>query len=68
MMGLAFFMIAPERILFRLPEAAQASGPQDAVFRRSEQARNFLHHFTVFLNLWRTHDFGAQLDRILARG
>ena len=64
-MGLAGMLIAPERILFRLPEAVQASGPRDPLFRKSEQARNFLHIYTNFLNLWRTHDFGASLDAFL---
>lgn len=66
-MGLAGMLIAPERILLRLPEAVHASGPSDPVFRKSEQARNFLHIYTNFLNLWHTHDFGASLDRWLRR-
>jgi len=66
-MGIAFLLEAPARILFRLPEAATASGPHDAVFLRSETARNQLHISTVFLNFWRTHDFGAALDNALAR-
>jgi hypothetical protein len=66
-MGLAGMMVAPERILFRLPDAVHASGPRDPIFRKSEQARNFLHIFTNFLNLWQTHDFGASLDQLLAR-
>lgn len=66
-MGLAWMLEAPARILFRLPEAAGASGPRDPVFRRSETARNQLHIFTVFLHLWQTQDFGASLDRLLQR-
>lgn len=66
-MGLAWMLEAPARILFRLPEAAGASGPHDPVFRRSETARNQLHIFTVFLHLWQTQDFGASLDRLLQR-
>jgi len=64
-MGLATMMEAPKVVLSRLPEAAGASGPQDAVFRRDDVARGFLHVFTAFLNLWQTHDFGASLDRLL---
>lgn len=67
MMGLAWLLQAPARILFRLPEAATASSPRDPIFRRSETARNQLHVSTTFLNLWQTHDFGASLDRLLER-
>ncbi len=67
MMGLAWLLEAPARILFRLPEAVNASGPFDAVFRNSETARNQLHIATAFLNFWQTSDFGAGLERLLAR-
>ena len=66
-MGVARVLAFPEVILFRLPEAATASGPLDPVFERSDAARNCLHIYTVFLNLWRTRDFGAKLDMLLAR-
>lgn len=65
MMGVSYFIESPSRILFRLPEAAVASGPLDPVFRKSETARNQLHIMTAALNLWQTHDFGASLDRVL---
>jgi hypothetical protein len=67
MMGLAWLMESPARILMRLPETATATGPRDPVFRKSESARNLLHILTVFLNLWQTHDFGSSLDRLLER-
>jgi hypothetical protein len=67
LIGLAGLIVAPDRILYRLPEAVSATGPADPIFRKSEQARNFLHIFTNFLNLWQTHDFGASLDRMLER-
>ena len=54
-------------MLSYLPEAADAAGPRDPVFRRSEAARSFLHVFTALLNLWQTHDFRVSLDRVLAR-
>jgi hypothetical protein len=66
-MVLAGLFDAPARMLGRLPEAADASGPLDPLFRRSEAARSFLHVFTVFLNLWETHDLGASLDAVLER-
>jgi hypothetical protein len=67
LIGLAGLIVAPDRILYRLPEAVNATGPADPIFRKSDQARNFLHIFTNFLNLWQTHDFGASLDRMLER-
>jgi len=67
MLGLALMMDVPALILSRLPEAATAHGPLDPVLRKSEVARGFLHVFTAFLNLWETHDFGASLERLLAR-
>jgi hypothetical protein len=66
--GLAGLIVAPDRILHRLPEAINATGPSDPVFRKSEQARNFLHIFTNFLNLWKSHDFAASLARMLKSG
>ena len=67
MIGLAGLINAPYLVLFRLPEAATATGPLDPVFRKQESARSFLHIFTIFLNLWQAHDFGASLDLVLAR-
>jgi hypothetical protein len=66
-MVLAGLFDAPARVLACLPEAAEACGPLDPVFRRSEAARSFLHVFTVFLNLWETHDLGKSLDLVLDR-
>ena len=67
MMGLAVLIQAPTLVLSRLPEAANAYGPLDPIFRRNDVARGFLHVFTTFLNLWQTHDFGASLDQLLER-
>jgi len=67
-MGVARVLAFPAVVLFRLPEAAVASGPLDPIFLRSDPARNCLHIYTVLLNLWRQRDFGAQLDTLLARG
>lgn len=66
-MGLATMIEAPALVLSRLPEAAAAHGPLDPVFLKDDVARGFLHVFTAFLHLWQTHDFGAGLDRLLAR-
>ncbi len=64
--GLAGIMIAPERILLRLPEAEWASGPDDPIIRAHEEARCFLHILTIFLSQWRAQDFGASLATMLA--
>jgi hypothetical protein len=53
--------------LLRDGATATASGPYDPIFLRSDPARNCLHIYTVFLNLWRTRDFGASLDWLLER-
>jgi hypothetical protein len=66
-MGLATLIEAPTLVLSRLPEAAAAQGPLDPVFLKDDVARGFLHVFTAFLHLWQRHDFGASLDRLLAR-
>ena len=64
--GVGGILIAPERILLRLPEAATASGPHDPLFDESEEARGFLHILTVFLSFWQSSRIGASLDRVLA--
>ncbi|MCW1430353.1 hypothetical protein [Novosphingobium sp. JCM 18896] len=67
-MGVSRVLAFPEVILFRLPECVEAEGPQDAMFLPVDPARNSLHIYTVFLKFWRRQDFGAALDRLLARG
>ena len=67
-MGVARVLMFPEVILFRLPECVNASGPHDPMFLPIEPARNSLHIYTVFLKFWLRQDFGAALDRLLARG
>ncbi|MBW8784106.1 MAG: hypothetical protein JF593_05635 [Novosphingobium sp.] len=65
--GLSGMLVAPDRILYRLPSAVDASGPRDPIFNTAPQARNFLHIFTNLVNMWERHDFGASLDRMLTR-
>jgi hypothetical protein len=67
MMGLSYFVASPSRILSTLPEAAQAVGPLDPMFRRDDRARNNLHLLSILLSLWLSQDFGAVLDRLLQR-
>jgi hypothetical protein len=66
-MGVARVLAFPEVILFRLPEAADASGAFDPIFWPVDPARNCLHIYTVLLKYWRRRDFGKSLDRLLER-
>lgn len=66
-MGVARVLAFPEVILFRLPECVNAKGPRDPMFLDVDPARNSLHIYTVFLKFWLRQDFGAALDRLLAR-
>ncbi len=66
-MGIIGLLDTPGLVLSHLPEAVDATGPLDPMFERSESARSYLHIMTSFLNLWEQHDFGASLDRMLAR-
>ena len=67
MLGLALMMDVPALTLSRLPAAAEASGPLDPILLTDQVVHGFLHVFTAFLALWRAHDFGASLDRLLER-
>jgi hypothetical protein len=68
-MGVARVLAFPEVILFRQPDAIHATGPHDLMFMpvAMDAARNSLHVYTVFLKLWKRHDFGACVDRLLSR-
>ncbi|CAN7633971.1 hypothetical protein LJR225_004895 [Phenylobacterium sp. LjRoot225] len=66
-MGVARVLAFPAIVLFRVPGALKASGPHDPAILGVEPARNCLHVYTVFLNLWRTGEIGASLDRLLER-
>ena len=66
-MGVARVLAFPEVVMFRLPECVRASGPLDPMFEPVDPARNCLHIYTNFLKFWRRQNFGAALDRLLAR-
>jgi hypothetical protein len=66
-MGVARVLAFPSIILFRAPRALEASGPRDPIIQDVDPARNCLHVYTVFLNLWRTGGIGDCLDRMQAR-
>ncbi|HEX4376062.1 MAG TPA: hypothetical protein VHZ99_02810 [Steroidobacteraceae bacterium] len=68
MMGLSYFIASPSRIVLARADVFGAAGPFDPMFRATETARNNLHILGVFLNLWRTQDFGDVLDRCLQQG
>ena len=67
-MGVSRVLMFPEVIEYRLPEAVHASGPRDPMFEQADTAMNTLHIYTVLLKFWLRQDFGAALDRLLARG
>jgi hypothetical protein len=64
-MGVARVFAFPEIVLFRVPEAVDATGPHDPRIERVDPARNCLHVYTVLLELWRQDDVGAALDQVL---
>ncbi len=64
LMGVSRVLDFPEIVLFRLPEAVNASGPRDPIFATSDPARNCLHVYISFLKFWHERDFGAALDRL----
>lgn len=66
MIGLVEVMNTPELVMTRLPEAADAFGLRDQIFRENELPRVVLHIFMVYLHVWQTHDCEGQLERMLA--
>lgn len=64
-MGLAWLLDAPALIEAWVPELDTVHDRHDPRLRDNEAARTQLHMATNFLNLWRTRDFGAALDRCL---
>jgi hypothetical protein len=67
LMGVSYFMASPARIQARMPEAVDACGPRDPVFRSNDTGRNNLHCLSIFLSLWQREDFGSVLDEFLQR-
>lgn len=67
MMGLTWLLDAPALIEAQIPDLDQIANCRDSRFKQDELARAQLHLMTTFLNLWQTQDFGAALDRFLAR-
>lgn len=67
LIGVSRIIAFPEVIEFRLPEFADASGPRDPMFLTVDAARNTLHIYTAMMKYWKKQDFGAALDRLLAR-
>jgi hypothetical protein len=65
--GLAWLMDAPALLRATVPDLEDVLSPLDARIVDDETARTQLHMFSVFLNLWETRDFGAQLDELLRR-
>jgi hypothetical protein len=66
-MGVARVLAFPGIVLFRVPEALDASGSRDPRIVACDPARNCLHVYTVFLELWRSGNIGSCLDQALRR-
>lgn len=64
-MGLAYIMDAPAIIAAKAPDYASATSRTDPRITQNEDARTWLHMMAMFLNQWRTQDFGALPERIL---
>jgi hypothetical protein len=67
MMGLAWLLDAPARILAQIPDLACVESRFDPRIAANEAARVQLHMLTTFLNLWNTQDFGSLLTRMQTR-
>lgn len=65
-MGVSRILAFPEVVLFRVPEALTAAGPHDPMILGVDPARNCLHIYAVFLQLWRRGEIGSGLDGVLA--
>ena len=67
MIGLSLMMDVAALVTSRVPRIAEATGPNDPILMADQVAHGFLHVFANFLNLWERRDFGASLDRALAK-
>jgi hypothetical protein len=67
MMGLTWLLDATATVRKHVPELADIRDRFDPRFKTNERARAQTQIMTVFLNLWQTQDFGAVLDRFIAR-
>lgn len=66
LLGLAWLLDAPALMKRQFEDFDALSGPRDPRFAASETARAQRVMLSNVLNLWRTQDFGARLDRMLA--
>jgi hypothetical protein len=67
-MGVARVLAFPEVITFRCPDIASASGWLDPMIQAIDPARNSTHIYKMYLKTWHARDFGARVERVLARG
>ncbi len=64
MMGLAWMLDAPQLILMKVPDLAQATDRLDARIQGNERARSQLLIMTAFLNLWERENMAEVLQYI----
>jgi len=62
MMGLAWMLDAPQLILKKVPDLAQAKDRLDPRIQSNERARSQLLIMSAFLNLWEKEDMSALMD------
>jgi hypothetical protein len=67
LMGLAWLLDAPPIVQAQVPDLGAVESRFDPRLSDNETARMRLHMITMFLNNWREQDFGAVLDRFIAR-
>lgn len=65
--GLMWMIDAPKIIEMRVPDLPDVPDVYDPRVFDDELVRTQLHMSAIWLTLWRTLDFGAQLDRFLER-
>lgn len=67
MIGMAMMMDLPKLVLGRMPDVIKAAGPLDPMLRQDQVVHGFHYSTSNFLSTWERRDFGASLDRMLAR-
>jgi hypothetical protein len=65
--GLTWLLDAPALITRLVPDLGEVKDRFDPRIADEEFPRNQLNMLTMFLTLWKTLDFGARLDHVLAR-
>ncbi|MGE3691464.1 MAG: hypothetical protein AB7F98_08795 [Novosphingobium sp.] len=65
MLTLALMLDMPAMFLSRMPDVAQARGPDNPLLHADKVVHGFLHTFGNAIALWQRRQFGASLARML---